>query len=155
MPGSSRRTASAARGARWRRAMTVALLAAGVLASALASAVLVGADATALGLWTAVVALVAMTAAGTVIAVRRTLAADRRRPLPASGGLLGRVGVVRRPLDPVGQVAVNGELWRARCSWGAEDEDAPPQTGDAVVVERVDGLTLTVRRAEIWEVQPW
>ena len=44
---------------------------------------------------------------------------------------------------------VDGELWRARV-WETEDL----QAGDPVIVERVDGLTLTVRRAEEWEVLP-
>ena len=46
---------------------------------------------------------------------------------------------------------------RARCggrgAWGLEDE-RPLERGDPIVVERVDGLTLTVRRAEEWEVAP-
>jgi membrane protein implicated in regulation of membrane protease activity len=61
--------------------------------------------------------------------------------------------VVRRSLDPLGQVAVDGELWRARRSW-AEAEVPPPGEGEAVVVDRVEGLTLSVRRAEVWEVEP-
>ena len=53
---------------------------------------------------------------------------------------------------PLGQVFLDGALWRARL-W-AGDEDAALQRGDPIVVERVDGLTLTVRRAEEWEVAP-
>ncbi|HET9739012.1 MAG TPA: NfeD family protein, partial [Solirubrobacteraceae bacterium] len=41
----------------------------------------------------------------------------RRRRRSDSGGLVGRMGVVRRPLDPVGTVSVDGELWRARRAW--------------------------------------
>ena len=50
-----------------------------------------------------------------------------------------------------GQVFVDGALWRARCS--VLEEDAELDAGDAVVVERVSGLTLAVRRAEEWEEQ--
>ena len=39
--------------------------------------------------------------------------------------------------------------WRARRSW--PDEPALAE-GDQVVVEQVQGLTLSVRRAEEWEV---
>jgi membrane protein implicated in regulation of membrane protease activity len=48
-----------------------------------------------------------------------------------------------------GQVFVDGALWRARCS--VLEEDTELDAGDAVVVERVSGLTLAVRRAEEWE----
>ena len=51
---------------------------------------------------------------------------------------------------PVGQVLIDGALWRARL-WELE-EDAPVAEGSAVVVESVDGLTLTVRPAEEWEM---
>jgi len=91
----------------------------------------------------AVVALGLMLVAG-----RKVLAVSRRRP---ADGLVGRVGVVRRAIAPEGQVAVAGELWRARRSWADDDE---PAVGEHVVVESVHGLTLSVRRAEEWELMP-
>ena len=48
-----------------------------------------------------------------------------------------------------GQVFVDGALWRARRNWPDDPEEI--SAGDAVVVERVSGLTLGVRRAEQWE----
>ena len=45
---------------------------------------------------------------------------------------------------------VDGELWRARRSWA--DEQRALGEGEQVVVEQVQGLTLSVRRAEEWEV---
>jgi membrane protein implicated in regulation of membrane protease activity len=81
------------------------------------------------------------------IAARKALAVSRRRP---SNGLVGRVGVVRHSVEPVGDVLVAGERWRARCSW--DDGEPPPREGEHVVVERVQGLTLSVRRAEEWEL---
>ena len=51
---------------------------------------------------------------------------------------------------PVGQVQLDGALWRARM-WELEGEGAPVAEGCAVVVESIDGLTLTVRPAEQWE----
>lgn len=86
------------------------------------------------------------------VAMRKTLSAGRRRARCGVEGLIGRVGVVRQPLDPLGQVAVGGELWRARRSWAEEDEP-PPDEGESVVVDHVQGLTLSVRRAEVWEVE--
>jgi len=86
------------------------------------------------------------------IVVRKALAVSRRTVRSGAEGLVGRVGEVRAAPAPLGQVFLDGALWRARL-W-AGDEDAVPQRGDPIVVERVDGLTLTVRRAEEWEVAP-
>ena len=86
------------------------------------------------------------------VVVHKALAARRARVRSGAEGLVGRVGEVRSAPAPLGQVFLDGALWRARMwSW---DEDAVPQRGDPIVVERVDGLTLTVRRAEEWEVAP-
>jgi len=83
-----------------------------------------------------------------LVAGRKALAVSRRQP---ANGLVGRVGVVRRAIAPEGQVAVAGELWRARRSWADEEV---PGVGEHVVVESVHGLTLSVRRAEEWELMP-
>jgi membrane-bound serine protease (ClpP class) len=48
-----------------------------------------------------------------------------------------------------GQVFVDGALWRAKLS--PMDGDDELDAGDAIVVERVSGLTLAVRKAEEWE----
>ena len=66
-------------------------------------------------------------------------------------GLCGRRGVVRRWSEPSGQVFVDGALWRARHEWPLGDDETLHE-GDAVVVERVSGLTLCVRRADEWEL---
>jgi membrane-bound ClpP family serine protease len=88
-----------------------------------------------------------------VVCMRKVLTVSRRRARGGAEGLIGHVGVVRRRLDPVGHVAIDGELWRARRCWGEEDELAPGE-GDPVVVNQVLGLTLSVRRAEVWELEP-
>lgn len=88
-----------------------------------------------------------------IVAAHKAWIASQRRVDCGAEGLVGHVGVVYRSLEPLGQVAVDGELWRARRSWAQADEP-PPGEGDAVVVDRVDGLTLSVRRAEAWEVEP-
>ena len=64
----------------------------------------------------------------------------RREVVTGAEALPGARGVVVSPCRPVGQVRVDGELWRARC-----DEGADP--GEEVVVERLDrDLTLVVRK---------
>ena len=80
------------------------------------------------------------------VVVHKALAARRARVRSGAEGLVGRVGESRA----AGQVYLDGALWRAR-QWGF-DEDVALERGDPIVVEQVDGLTLTVRRAEDWEV---
>jgi membrane-bound serine protease (ClpP class) len=124
----------------------VALLsAAGVLAVSAAG----GSVALAVAL---VLPVAAVTIALVAIAGRKALDVARRRPQGGVSGLIGRVGVVRRDVAPEGAILVAGELWRARRSW-ADDNHALSE-GEHVVVESVHGLTLSVRRAEEWEVLP-
>jgi membrane-bound serine protease (ClpP class) len=128
----------------------------GVAAAAALAAgigILVGAA----GLGTAAVVSATVTAAlftlGLVLlTVRKGLGTRRLGVRGGAEGLVGRLGEVRTAPAPVGQVVVDGALWRAR-SWGLEEERALAP-GDPVVVEGVRGLTLTVRPAEEWEVAP-
>ena len=96
----------------------------------------------------ATVAAVAVTGAWLAVAAQKSLAARRRRVASGREALSGRTGVVRSWTGEDGQVFVDGALWRARRSSIQAGELDP---GDAVVVERVSGLTLAVRRAEEWE----
>lgn len=91
-------------------------------------------------------------AGGWALVVTRKAAGSRGVRIQAGAeALCGRVGVVRGWSESAGQVFIDGALWRARNRWmGAEEEDL--HEGDAVVVERVNGLTLSVRRAEEWEL---
>jgi membrane-bound ClpP family serine protease len=88
----------------------------------------------------------------TLLVTRKVAGAQRGRIRSGTDSLCGAVGVVRGWSEPAGQVFVGGALWRARRSWGEDDEQPPLQEGDVVVVERVDGLTLSVRPAEEWEL---
>jgi membrane-bound serine protease (ClpP class) len=74
-------------------------------------------------------------------AVQRTVLAHRRPVMTGWEEMVGTIGEVRDPLDPVGQVFVEGALWRAR----PVDEDSSVDRGYRVRVESVDGLTLIVR----------
>ena len=120
---------------------------AGGIALVVAGAGLGTAAAVALGL-----AAGAVAAAYAWLVLRKSLAVSRRAVRGGAQGLIGRVGEVRAAPAPLGQVFLDGALWRARIWPG--DEDAALERGDPIVVERVDGLTLTVRRAEEWEVAP-
>ena len=105
------------------------------------------------GLLLALAVAVTIAAAGGTylwVVVHKALAARHARVRSGREGLIGRVGEVRATPAPFGKVYLDGALWKARL-WG-HDEDVPLQAGDPIVVERVDGLTLTVRRAEDWEL---
>jgi membrane-bound ClpP family serine protease len=100
----------------------------------------------------AILAASAVTGVWLAVATRKGLAVRRLRASSGREALSGRTGVVRRWNDGDGQVFVDGALWQARSSW--PDQESELAVGDAVVVERVSGLTLGVRRAEEWE-EPW
>lgn len=83
------------------------------------------------------------------MSVSRGAAARRLRVMTGAEGIVGHVGVVRSWADAGGSVALDGSLWRARRS---AVEEMELHAGDQVVVERLTGLTLCVRRAEEWEL---
>ncbi len=64
---------------------------------------------------------------------------NKRRDVAHTGGeaLPGRTAIVVLDCRPDGQVKFDGELWQATCPEGADRDQK-------VVVESVDGLTLTV-----------
>jgi membrane protein implicated in regulation of membrane protease activity len=64
----------------------------------------------------------------------------RRKVQMGPETLVGATAVVSSACRPLGQVKLDGELWRARCEEGAD-------AGENVRVTRLDGLTLVVERA--------
>ena len=78
-----------------------------------------------------------------VLLVNFSLRTRGHRAVTGHEGLVGASGVVRRDIEPgrQGMVLVLGELWRATAETGRLRE------GERVVVQRVDGLMLIVRRA--------
>ena len=123
---------------------------AGVVALAGGAAIAVDGAGAGTALIVAVVVLVALAALALLaVIVRATLTAGHSRVRTGVEALVGHVGVIRRAPAPLGQVFVDGALWRAKPC--LEDELS---VGDQVVVERVQGLVLSVRRAEEWELDP-
>ena len=91
--------------------------------------------------WTVVgftVGLTTLMFVGVLAAGVRALA---RRPALGAAGLVGQTAVALEPLAPGGQVAVQGETWRA-----VADGFVP--AGARVTVVAVDGLTLRVRKPD-------
>lgn len=87
-----------------------------------------------------------------LLARGRLLRPLRARPRTGREALVGHIGVLRANRGPGAHVFLNGSLWRAEPS--PVHEEAELHDGDRVVVERVNGLTLRVRKAEEWELNP-
>jgi membrane-bound serine protease (ClpP class) len=78
-----------------------------------------------------------------LVLLTAVISARRKRVLTGHEGLVGARGVVRRQLEPnrTGIVLVQGELWRATTS------DHRIAVDEQVIVEAVEGLVVSVRRA--------
>ena len=130
--------------------------AAGVAALIAAGLVLYDTDTSAYEVSAPVVILTGLLIGGFLaFAVERAM---RARSLPARTGweeMIGAVGEVREPLDPIGQIFVEGALWRAelappaaspeQSATGSGSDGRPLERGSRVRVESVEGLTLRVR----------
>jgi membrane-bound serine protease (ClpP class) len=100
-------------------------------------------------------ALAAVGGGMVLVSLKKGGAVRHRRVRTGAEGIIGHIGTVRSWADACGSVAVDGALWQARRSLGADDDDSPVgdlHTGDKIVVERLNGLTLCVRPAEEWEL---
>jgi membrane-bound ClpP family serine protease len=104
-----------------------------------------------LGLVTAVI-LVAVTAGVLALSLSKGVAVRRRRVRAGPEGMIGHVGIVQSWAEPAGKVLVDGALWQARRSACEPEEEVELNQGDRVIVERLTGLTLSVRPAEEWEL---
>lgn len=101
------------------------------------------------------VALAGVGGGALLLSVKSGFAVRQRRVRTGAEGLVGEIGVVRSWMQDGGSVALHGALWRARRSLSLDDEDEGEDglhPGDRVVVERLNGLTLSVRPAEKWEL---
>jgi membrane-bound serine protease (ClpP class) len=114
----------------------------GVVSMVLGSMMLYDAPETGLRIsWLVIIPTVGAMAGLVIAAVSRGLRALYRPASTGAAGMMGQVGVVKRALDPEGQVLIGGELWQAVA------EDGPVAAGEVVRVARMDGLTLTVTRS--------
>jgi membrane-bound serine protease (ClpP class) len=82
-----------------------------------------------------------LSAVTTIVVGRKVLAAHRDEPVRTGWEeLVGREGEVREPLDPAGQIWIEGALWKARVG----DGEPAIGIGTRVQIRSVDGLTLVV-----------
>ena len=75
------------------------------------------------------------------------LKARRNKLVSGSQGLIGETGIAQSALSPRGKVFVHGEIWDAVSS-------SEVSAGQAVVVTRVDGLTIRVEPLTVPRVSP-
>jgi membrane-bound serine protease (ClpP class) len=116
--------------------------AAGVTALVVAGLLLFDTDSEAFEVSVPIVIVTGLALGGLIaFAVQKAMQANRSAAMTGWEELIGREGEVRVPLSPVGQVFVEGALWRARHA----DPDVALDRGYRVRVESVDGLTLLVR----------
>ena len=119
-----------------------ALAAGGVIALAFGGLLLFDTDSEAFDISVPLVLLTAAILGGFFAwIIGKAVQARHRQVHTGSEELIGARGQVRAALDPLGHVFVKGALWRAR------SDHTGLRVGDDVVVESVDGLTLTVAPA--------
>jgi membrane-bound serine protease (ClpP class) len=113
----------------------------GVVSLVLGSLILLGGDTGMARISISVIGTVVVaTVAFFVFVFGAAYRAQRRKPATGAPGLLGERGTAVTPLGPKGQVFVHGEYWAA-------EADEPLEQGAAVVVDRVEGLVLRVKKA--------
>lgn len=113
----------------------------GVVALVLGSLLLVGGDASMARISYSVIGtMVVTTVLFFVFILGAAFRAQRRKPVTGIEGLVGERGTALTDLEPSGRVFVHGEYWEAESPERIE-------RGAAVVVDRVDGMRLRVRKA--------
>jgi membrane-bound serine protease (ClpP class) len=121
---------------------------AGVIALAASGLLLYDTDSDEFGVSPPVVIVLALViGVGLLVVVRKVMDTRHNPVLTGWEELVGAEAIVRQPLAPVGQVFVQGALWRARSSAEGERIDSAAR----VRVESVDGLTLEVRPVQAGE----
>lgn len=77
-----------------------------------------------------------------VVPIAAVVAARKRPAVTGAEGMVGKVAEVKQWTGREGQVAVEGELWRAT-------SDRPLAPGDTATVSGVHGLTLRLEKAKV------
>jgi membrane-bound ClpP family serine protease len=89
-----------------------------------------------------IVIIAVLAAAFIVFVIQRVVLAHRRQVAAGREELVGRTAEVEISLEPKGTVLVEGELW------AAESEKGRVEKGEEVVITRVEGLKLYVKKKE-------
>lgn len=78
-----------------------------------------------------------------IIAIRAVYKVHKTKPVTGKSGLIGEKGEVLEVLEPVGQIKIHGEIWKAL----SEDSERIKK-GEKVLITSIDGLTLHVKKAK-------
>lgn len=120
------------------------LAVAGVMAIAAGAGLIMAGSGAALVLTVPVAGLLAVLGVmGIVLTARKVLTASSQELRTGATALVGTVATVRTWSQLEGQVTAEGTLWRAVLS--GDWQDKRPVAGETVVVEALDGLTMSVR----------
>lgn len=91
--------------------------------------------------WKSILAVTLITAGFFLFVLSYAVKAQFSKVKTGKEGLIGEEGVAKTDVAPEGKVMIQGELWSAR-------SDEPIKQGERVVVERVEGLVLKIKRKE-------
>lgn len=100
------------------------------------------------------VALAAIGTVGLALIAGEVVLARRQPVRVGPSALVGKKATVQSWDDDQdeGMVAADGTLWRATPAYTWEDP--PPTKGQTVIIDELDGLTVSIRRPTPWEVIP-
>jgi len=84
-----------------------------------------------------VLSMTALTVLFFLVILGFAVRAQRRKPTTGMEGLIGKVGVVTVPLEPVGKIRIHGEIWTALA-------DGTYPEGARVRVKGSEGMMLKV-----------
>ncbi|HEX2866916.1 MAG TPA: nodulation protein NfeD [Ignavibacteriales bacterium] len=87
-----------------------------------------------------VIAIVLMTVVFFLFVIGMGIRAQKLKASTGVQGIIGESGVAISELSPMGEIHVHGEIW------SAESLDGGIKKGELVVVEKVDGMNLKVRK---------
>ncbi|UCD14139.1 MAG: NfeD family protein [Thermoplasmatales archaeon] len=63
-----------------------------------------------------------------------------KKPVTGPEGMIGQTGIAMEMLNPIGTVRIKGEIWTA------ESIDGRVEKGEKIVVEKLNGLELVVKK---------
>jgi len=92
--------------------------------------------------WGIILGVVGMTTIFFVFIITTVLRSHKKKVTTGVEGFTGQKGIVKNPLEPKGQIMLDGALWRAITTGRYVKE------GEEVVVKKVDGLTVYVEPYE-------
>ena len=91
--------------------------------------------------WPTIIAVLLFVLGFVFIVVRLALMAHRGKVVTGAQGMIGERGTVLADFEKRGQIAVHGEIWKART-------DTPLAKGDKVEVVNIEGMLLSVKKIE-------